>query len=216
MNVIDKIIKDKISFLKKDALTNLKSNVLKINNIEGDIIETGCALGGSSICIAFYKNKNKNFNIYDVFGMIPEPTDKDDKDVHDRYSVIKSGKSKGIKGDIYYGYRDNLLEEVKNNFKIYNINPETNNINFIKGLYKDTLFITRPVAFANIDCDYYDPVMNSLNQIVPKLSINGILTIDDYYCWSGSRKAVDEYFKKIKKNYKFEKVARRLNIIRIS
>ena len=38
----------------------LKNNVLKTNNIEGDIIETGCGLGGSAICIAFYKKESKN------------------------------------------------------------------------------------------------------------------------------------------------------------
>ena len=83
---------------------------------------------------------------------------------------------------------------------------------FIKGLYKDTLFITRPVSFAHIDCDFYDPVMNSLNQIVPNLCINGILVIDDYYCWSGAKKAVDDYFQVIKSKYKFNKVAGRLKI----
>jgi len=215
-DIIENIIKDRLSYLRKEALINLKNNVLKTNNIEGDIIETGCGLGGSAICIAFYKKESKNFNIYDIFDMIPEPTDKDGADVHDRYRIIKEGKSKGIEGDIYYGYKDNLFEEVKKNFNSYYIKPENNNINFIKGLYKDTLFITRPVSFAHIDCDFYDPVMNSLNQIVPNLCINGILVIDDYYCWSGAKKAVDDYFQVIKSKYKFNKVAGRLNIIKIS
>lgn len=213
---MEKIIKKKLTFLGIDALTNLKNNILKTNNIEGNIIETGCALGGSAICIALYKNKDKKFNIYDVFDMIPPPTSKDDSDVHDRYKIIKSGKSTGFDGNIYYGYKKDLLKEVINNFNDFNIDPNENNINFIKGLYKDTLLITEPVSFAHIDCDFYDPVMNSLNQIVPNLSINGIITIDDYYCWSGSRKAVDEYFKNIKKHFSFNKVAERLNIKRIS
>lgn len=36
----------------------------------------------------------------------------------------------------------------------------------------------------------------SLQWIVPKLSIGGAIVIDDYYDWSGCRKAVDEYFAK--------------------
>jgi asparagine synthase (glutamine-hydrolysing) len=210
------IIQKKLTFLKIDALTNLKNNILETNNIEGNIIETGCALGGSAICIALYKNKDKKFNIYDVFDMIPPPTNNDDTDIHKRYNIIKSGKATGIGGDVYYGYKKDLLNEVINNFNDFNIDPNESNINFIKGLYKDTLLITEPVSFAHIDCDFYDPVMNSLNQIVPYLSINGIITIDDYYCWSGCRKAVDEYFKNIKKHFSFNKVANKLNIKRIS
>jgi hypothetical protein len=213
---MEKIIQKKLTFLGLDALTNLKNNILKTNNIEGNIIETGCALGGSAICIALFKNKDKKFNIYDVFDMIPPPTDKDDINIHKRYNIIKDGKAKGLGSNVYYGYKKDLLKEVINNFNDFNIDPNESNINFIKGLYKDTLLITDPVSFAHIDCDFYDPVMNSLNQIVPNLSINGIITIDDYYYWSGSRKAVDEYFKNIKKHFTFKKVAERLNIERIS
>ena len=213
---IDKIIKKNLTYLDLNALTNLKNNILETNNIRGNIIETGCALGGSSICIALYKNKDKEFNIYDVFGMIPPPTNKDNNDVHKRFDTIKNGKSKGINNDEYYGYKKNLLEEVMNNFNDFDIDIKKNNINFIKGLYKDTLFISEDVSFAHIDCDFYDPVMNSLEQIVPKLNINGIITIDDYYSWSGCKKAVDDYFKNIKTYFIFKKVAGRLNIKRIS
>jgi hypothetical protein len=213
---MEKIIKKKLTFLKIDALTNLKNNILETNNIEGNIIETGCALGGSAICIALFKNKDKKFNIYDVFDIIPEPTDKDDYNTHKRYNIIKDGNAKGIGDDVYYGYKNDLLKDVINNFKDFNIDPNENNINFIKGLYKDTLLINEPVSFAHIDCDFYDPVMNSLNQIVPYLSINGIITIDDYYCWSGCKKAVNEYFKNIKKHFCFKTVANKLNIKRIS
>ena len=35
----------------------------------------------------------------------------------DRYDVIRQGKSQGIGGDLYYGYRENLIKSVKNNLK---------------------------------------------------------------------------------------------------
>ena len=47
--------------------------------------------------------------VYDVFGMIPPPGEKDGADVHQRYATIAGGASKGIGGETYYGYRDDLL-----------------------------------------------------------------------------------------------------------
>ncbi len=210
--IIDEIIKHKLTYLERDALLNIRDNLIKTSSIEGDIIEAGCALGGSSICIGYYKEKTKIFNVYDVFGQIPPPSARDESDVHDRYKVILSKKSKGIDGELYYGYRKNLLEEVKTNFK--NLDVSTKTINFIKGLYEDTLKINKPVSYAHIDCDWYDSVMTCLTQIIPNLSPGGIITLDDYYSWSGCRKATDDYFKNIKHNYIFEKKANRLNIIK--
>ena len=50
--------------------------------------------------------------VYDVFGMIPPPGERDGADVHQRYATIAAGASKGIGGETYYGYRDDLLAEV--------------------------------------------------------------------------------------------------------
>lgn len=194
---VNKVVQDKLTYLSKKALYLILSAIseLEKSKIEGDFIETGCALGGSSILIAKFKKEKRNFYVYDSFEMMPEPGEKDGADVHERYSVIKSGESKGIKGDPYYGYEKDLLGKVKNNFSNYNINPDNQNIYFVKGYYEDTLIINKPVAFAHIDCDWYDSVLVSLERIVPFLVIGGVLIIDDYYCYSGCKNATDEYFK---------------------
>ena len=207
IDIFDKV-KD-ITYLSRGALDNLKNNVLKTNNLNGIIVETGCAKGGSSIVIAYYKRKNKKFNIYDTFSLIPPPSKNDDKNVHKRYEIIKSGKE----SPNYYGYQNNLLEKVKQTFDMLNLNIYENNINLIKGLYSDTLKINEPVSLAHIDCDWYDSVKLSLKQIEPNLVNGGVLIIDDYYSWSGTKKAVDEYFKDIKYNYTFKTISNKLNIV---
>src|SRR3546814_4793036 len=65
--------------------------------------------------------------------MIPPPSDKDDADVHARYEEIKSGKSKGIGGDTYYGYTENLQDVVADNLTKHGLAPQNNNIKLIKG-----------------------------------------------------------------------------------
>jgi asparagine synthase (glutamine-hydrolysing) len=46
---------------------------------------------------------------------------------------------------------------------------------------------------AHIDCDWYDPVSYCLRSIAPKISVGGIVLIDDFYDYGGCRTAVDEF-----------------------
>jgi asparagine synthase (glutamine-hydrolysing) len=118
--------------------------------------------------------------------------------------VIKSGNAIGINENTYYGYEKNLLEKVKNNFISCGIKLDET-INFVQGLYQDTLQVKESVAFAHIDCDWYDSVMICLEQIVPNLVTGGRIILDDYNCWSGCKTAVDEYFsdKNMSSKFKF-------------
>jgi asparagine synthase (glutamine-hydrolysing) len=202
--IITTVKQSSLSYLSRNALTNLYKSVSITNKLDGIIIETGVALGGSSIVIAKAKSPLKRVYFYDVFDMIPPPSDKDGKDVHDRYETIKSGNSIGLNGNMYYGYEKKLFEKVKNNFINCGIKLD-DTINFVQGLYQDTLQVKESVTFAHIDCDWYDSVMICLERIVPNLVVGGRIILDDYNDWSGCKKAVDEYFsdKVISSKFKF-------------
>lgn len=212
--LIRKIRSKKISYLSPMALWNIGETVKKLeeDNVEGIFIETGCALGGSAILIAKYKNSTRVLRVYDVFGMIPPPTTEDGEDVINRYEVIKEGKSKGINGDNYYGYEKDLLNLVKQNFKDFGVDIEKENVELIQGLFEDKLVVNEKVAFAHLDGDWYSSTITCLERIVPNLSQNGILIIDDYNAWSGCRKAVDEYFDGKKEGFEFTMKAKKLHI----
>ena len=193
---IRKVKKRNLTFLSQAALLNISKVISKIEakKIPGIFVETGCALGGSTILMGISKNKERQLNVYDVFGMIPPPSDEDGGDVHDRYDKITKGESTGIKNDLYYGYEKDLIGKVRDNLKDFGLTEENDNIHLVQGLYEDTLKINEPIAFAHIDCDWYSSVMTSLVAIEPNLSKGGIMIIDDYYAWSGCKTAIDEYF----------------------
>lgn len=170
----------------------------------GCILEAGCALGGSAIVLAAAKSKSRALRIYDVFGMIPPPSEKDDADVHKRYQTIASGASRGIGGNRYYGYESNLYDKVIQNLMDAGYPPAENAITPIKGLLQDTLVVDEPVAFAHIDVDWYDPVYVCTERIAPKLIPGGTIVFDDYLDWSGCKKAVDAYFAKRKDEFDFD------------
>jgi len=214
LDVIDKVTQENLSYLGKEALCELVERVIanERNQVKGGIVEAGCALGGSAIAIASTKNKNREFFVYDVFGMIPAPSEKDGQDVHQRYEIIASGKSKGIGEGRYYGYEDSLYDKVLQTFTNFAIEVEENNIYLIKGLYEDTLHLNSPLALGHIDCDWYSSVLICLNRLEPCLVKGGTLIIDDYYAWSGCKLAVDEYFKN-KTGYDFIQKSR-LHIVK--
>lgn len=214
-SVVSSVWAESLTYLGEPALTELYNQVIQIEKqkFPGILIEAGCALGGSAIVIATAKSKQRPFFVYDVFDMIPPPSDQDEADVHNRYEVIKSGQSKGIRGKKYYGYEEDIFSKVTENFRKYSVPVQANNIHLIKGLFEDVLRVEEPVALAHLDGDWYSSVMTCLRNIEPRLVSGGVMIIDDYYTWSGCRKAVDEYFLDKQDKYKFIKKAR-LHIVR--
>ena len=211
---IKRIKSEGLTYIETDGLIIIKKVIKEIETkkVPGHFIETGCALGGSAVLIGLAKNKERSFFVYDVFDMIPPPTEKDGEDVKDRYKVIKSGSSKGINNNKYYGYEKDIKSKVIDTLCSYGLDLNNNNIILVEGLYQNTLVINEPVAFAHIDCDWYESVMTCLMQITPNLSMQGVMIIDDYYCWSGCKTATDEYFADKRDDFLFRKIAGKLHI----
>lgn len=207
-----------LTYLPARDLFNLHDTVRKIEEkkIPGLFLEAGCALGGSAIAIAKGKSQSRPFKIYDVFGMIPPPSENDDADVHARFEEIKRGESKGLGGDEYYGYTKDLMNVVTANLEKYGVPPGDNNIELVQGVFEETLVINEPVAFAHVDCDWYSSVKTCTEQIAPQLAIGGKIIFDDYFEWSGCRKAVDEYFENRESEYEIKTIGKKLHVERLS
>lgn len=160
----------------------------------GIILEAGCALGGSAILMTALKRPTRPLRIYDVFETIPPPSERDGNDARSRYSVIARGESPGIGDDPYYGYVPDLLRRIRASFDAFELPPADNHVTFVRGLVEDTLRVDEPVALAHLDVDWYEPTLACLERIEPHLVAGGSLVIDDYFDWSGCRRAVDDYF----------------------
>jgi len=120
---------------------------------------------------------------------------KDDAKSKERYQVISSGQSIGIGGDGYYGYRDDLYESVSGTLARYGRPVDGRSVFLHKGLFAETWprYARPQVAFAHIDCDWYDPVEFCLNAVLTRLAPGGIIALDDYHDYGGCRAATDEF-----------------------
>ena len=195
LEVIHRVRQRRLTYLDRYALLELAEVVHQAGRLglNGALLEAGCALGGSAIVMARSKVRQAPLYVHDVFGMIPSPSDEDDAEIHQRYQEIVGGKSRGLGGDRYYGYEEDLYAQVQSNLEGFGLSLAGDRIRLVKGLFEDTLTGDTPVAVAHIDCDWYQSVKTCLERLWPRLVRGGTLIIDDYYHWSGCRRAVDEF-----------------------
>ena len=184
-----------LTLLQPTPLAELGHAMLdtELRGLEGLVVECGTARGGSAIVLASAKAPERVMKVYDVFGMIPPPTDRDGEDVHDRYRTIVEGRAQGVAGETYYGYRDSLYEEVEASFARLGVPVDEAHVSLVKGLFQDTITGDEPVALAHLDGDWYESTRTCLERIGPRVVSGGRLVIDDYFSWSGCRDAVDEF-----------------------
>jgi len=52
------------------------------------------------------------------------------------------------------------------------------------------------ISILRLDTDWYESTRHELDHLYPRLSSGGVLLIDDYGYWQGSRQAVDEFIER--------------------
>ena len=215
--IIARLRSERLTYLSEARLLQLLAtqHALQKNAVPGLFIEAGCALGGSTIALGRYLGADRRLHVHDVFGMIPPPGKNDPAEVHERYRVIESGASRGIGGDVYYGYVRDLKALVRANIARHLDAAAQARIELIEGRVENTLRAEEPVAFAHIDVDWYDAVRHCLLTLFPRLSVGGAIILDDYYDWGGCRKATDEFLAVAGDRVKLDSSAGNLKITRI-
>ena len=171
---------------------------IKNLNLKGDLVECGVFEGGNLILFEYLNNKfklNKKIYAYDTFEGMTNPG-KYDKDLKN----VSAFKLKAKNNMWCYA----TVKKVKKN--ICSLNQNLKNFNFIKGDVCKTLLdnknIPDKISLLRLDTDFYESTLKELEILYPRLVTNGVLIIDDYGHWKGSRKAVDQYFN-LKNNFKW-------------
>lgn len=163
--------------------------------VEGDFVECGVWRGGNALVAAgVFKlsGSAKAVYLFDTFAGMVEPTSADvafdGKLATTEYNAHASGGGAG--------WCSASLEEVRGNFKRANLLGAT--IHFVAGDVVETLgreeLLPGKISVLRLDTDWYDSTKFELEILYPRLSIGGVLIVDDYGHWGGAKKAVDEYF----------------------
>ena len=180
----------------KEAVFALYTSVNYVlhQGIPGDIVECGVWRGGSSLLAALIMKarniRDRKLYLYDTFQGMPTPTEFDvDKLGNTGFEMMEK-----YGDDIGWCYA--LLDDVKAAFSVHNFEFE---IHFIEGDVIETLPKIKPetISVLRLDTDWYESTAVEFEQLYPRLSTGGVLIVDDYGCWAGSRKATDDYFNQV-------------------
>ena len=192
------IIKEVIPYTmtSKERLYSLIKavNYVSKNNIEGDIVECGVWKGGSMMAIAkALKNLNdetRDLYLFDTFSGMTEPSDKDKDFKGEKASYLLNNARKD---DSYSVWCLASIEIVKE--AMQKTGYEKQKIHFIQGMVEETIPKNAPtsISLLRLDTDWYESTKHELIHLYPRLSVGGIIIIDDYGYWQGSRLATDEY-----------------------
>lgn len=200
-DIVSSIKVNELSMVPDEGLfaTLLSCKYVIRNNIPGDFVECGVWRGGCSIIAAStFKSNNthKSIFLYDTFKGMTKPSQDD--------YAINSGElaenqysqnQKSTHNDWSFA----SLNDVKRNFKKFGLLDEK--IHFIEGdvllSLRNEALIPDLISVLRLDTDWYESTKIELEVLYPRLSIGGVLIIDDYGYWSGSKKAADEFFNKL-------------------
>ena len=189
-----------LNISKKDSMCSIddRKNIIDCisyisrNNIRGDFVECGVWRGGNLILcqmMSDYLNLDRNIYGFDLFDDMPDGNEND----IDKFGRIPTYyKNHPEANDAWC---KSSIDDLKTNLSKFFKNHK---INLVKGDVCITLQennnIPNEISLLRLDTDFYVSTKCELNILFPKLSKGGILIIDDYNEWQGSRKAVDEYF----------------------
>jgi O-methyltransferase len=152
--------------------------------VPGHIVEFGCYIGTTSLFIRRVldqtKQSDREFHVYDSFEGLPEKGSKDSNAAGIDFEAGKLFVSK---------------KEFLQQFRTAGLRAPASH----KGWFSDITAaeVPEPIAFAFLDGDFYDSIVDSLRLVWPKMSEGGIIVIDDYKreTLPGVERAITDFFK---------------------
>ncbi len=186
------------SFERMYALYKAVKYIIE-NDIDGDFVECGVWKGGSVMLMAIVLSelgvKDRKIYMYDTYEGMTEPTE---KDVNFAGTLAKNKWEDGRKDDGTSDWCYSSLDEVKANLS--QVDYPDDNFIIVQGMVEDTIPGTVPdkISLLRLDTDLYDSTLHELRNMYPLLVNGGVLIIDDYGHWRGSREATDQYFEETK------------------
>ena len=166
------------------------------HGVEGDIVECGVWRGGSMQAVARslleHGDTQRDLYLFDTFEGMPPPSEFDVR--HDGSSAQDLLARDEERRSRVWAVAS--LEDVQDGMR--GVGYPDERVHYVKGRVEDTTPEQAPqrIAILRLDTDWYESTRHELEHLYPRLVSGGVLLIDDYGHWAGSRKAVDEWLEK--------------------
>ncbi|MEV7655183.1 TylF/MycF/NovP-related O-methyltransferase [Streptomyces anulatus] len=165
------------------------------HDIPGDIVECGVWRGGSMQACArtllAAGETERDLYLFDTYeGMTPPTAEDLRRDGRPAQELLDAqGKDRPI-------WAVASLEDVRAGFDTVPYPKER--VHYVRGRVEDTVPGQAPeqISILRLDTDWYASTKHELEHLYSRLVSGGVLLIDDYGYWQGSRQAVDEFLDK--------------------
>lgn len=154
------------------------------STIPGAIVECGVYKGGlCGMAAEMIRGTDRHIYLFDTFAGMPKPTTADY-----RLADLLPAMAK-----FQNGWCEGPLEVVRQTMATSGLAEDQ--IHYVVGKVEDTLpqFNAPDIALLRLDTDFYDSTKAELEHLYDKVAPGGVVIVDDYSIWAGSRKAVDEF-----------------------
>ncbi|MFI7238537.1 TylF/MycF/NovP-related O-methyltransferase [Streptomyces cyaneofuscatus] len=173
----------------------LATRYIARHNIPGDIVECGVWRGGSMQACArtllSVGEDERELYLFDTYeGMTPPTAEDLRRDGCPAQELLDAqGKDRPI-------WAVASLEDVQAGFG--HVPYPKERVHYVQGRVEDTVPGQAPeqIAILRLDTDWYASTKHELEHLYSRLVSGGVLLIDDYGYWQGSRQAVDEFLDK--------------------
>jgi O-methyltransferase len=161
------------------------------NNVIGAIVECGVWKGESMAAIAKtllqMHDVRRDLYLFDTFEGMSVPRLKD-LDYSGKHATELLSKTTGVR------CADAPLDSVQR--VLNDTGYPKGKVHFVQGKVEETIPASAPdsISLLRLDTDWYESTRHELVHLFPRLSTGGVIIIDDYGHWKGSRQACDEYF----------------------
>ncbi len=166
-----------------DNLVDCLATVLN-DDVPGDLIETGVWRGGATIlmrgALAAWGDEDRSVWVADSFRGLPPPDP-------ESWPADEGVDLSGV------GALAVSRSEVEASFVRYGLLDDR--VRFLEGWFADTLPSApiRQLALLRLDGDLYQSTWEALEHLYPKLSVGGIVIVDDHGAFEPCRRAVADY-----------------------
>jgi hypothetical protein len=168
------------------------------HQVPGAIVECGVWRGGSMLAVARTLLQlgvtDRDLYLFDTFTGMPEPTDRDvrineGKHADEFLHATGSGPMAWSRPDRFIA----TLDDVQAGFAEVDYPDER--IHFVSGKVEETVPDEAPdqIAILRLDTDWYASTKHELAHLYSRLAPGGVLILDDYGTWQGSKEATDEF-----------------------
>ncbi|MFF9686049.1 TylF/MycF/NovP-related O-methyltransferase [Streptomyces sp. NPDC014623] len=162
------------------------------HGIPGDIVECGVWRGGSMQACArtllSLGETGRDLYLFDTYeGMTPPTAEDLRRDGRPARELLDAqGKDRPI-------WAVASLEDVQAGFE--QVPYPKDRVHYVRGKVEDTVPGQAPerISVLRLDTDWYASTKHELTHLYGRLVSGGVLLIDDYGYWQGSRQAVDEF-----------------------